>query len=238
MREVSRVATERRLLLSHGEACQILSALQSTAHLAGDIAELGVASGASAKLIAMHAGVRIVHLFDTIDGLPAPNSVDGRRFQHGEFKSQLESVKAYLGSFENVPFHAGLFPATVASVVGRSFSFVHLDADLNESTLAGLEFFYPRMVRDGIVISHDYLSADGVESGLQRVLSRQTGTPHGTGERLPVHGLEALTKGILVAAGTVRIGPKARGRGMLAINAAGANDSSSIKRPFGCQVLI
>jgi O-methyltransferase len=161
MREVSRVASERVLLLSHGEACQILSALRATEHLGGDIAELGVAYGASAKLIATHAAGRPVHLFDTFAGLPTPGAGDSEKFQSGDFVSSIESVKAYLDGL-NCNFHQGLFPATAATVQDRAFSFVHLDVDLYESTRAGLEFFYPRMKRGGILMSHDYLSATGV----------------------------------------------------------------------------
>ena len=37
-----------------------------------------------------------------------------------------------------------------------------MDVDLYESTKAGLEFFYPRMSRGGIIMSHDYPSLNGV----------------------------------------------------------------------------
>ena len=33
---------------------------------------------------------------------------------------------------------------------------MHLDADIYESTKTGLEFFYPRTVKGGMIISHDY----------------------------------------------------------------------------------
>ena len=42
------------------------------------------------------------------------------------------------------------------------FSFVHLDVDLYQSTKDGLAWFYPRLNRGGILISHDYSNADGV----------------------------------------------------------------------------
>src|SRR5207253_1034225 len=48
---VMRIARERTLLLSHGEACQLLACLESTGRVRGDVAELGVAYGASAKLL-------------------------------------------------------------------------------------------------------------------------------------------------------------------------------------------
>ena len=42
------------------------------------------------------------------------------------------------------------------------FSLVHLDADLYASTLADLEFFYPRMIPGGIIITHDFSTLPGV----------------------------------------------------------------------------
>jgi O-methyltransferase len=176
MQEVSRVASERVLLLSHGEACQILGALEASAHLPGDIAEFGVAYGASAKLIASHAGTRVVHLFDTFDGLPAPVQGDDSKFQAGDFRSQMESVQAYLAGL-NCRFHKGLFPTSAAPLARNIFSFVHLDVDLYESTRAGLEFFYPRLTRGGLLISHDYLSAEGVNRAFQEFFADKPERP-------------------------------------------------------------
>jgi len=155
--EIRRVRRERCLLLNYSEAAQILSALKATRHIEGDLAELGVAYGASARLIADHSTERMLHLFDTFEGLPAPADLDNVKFHTGQFRSELASVKRYLAD-SRVEFHKGLFPGTASVVADRRFSFVHLDVDLYESTLAGLEFFYPRMSRGGIIISHDYVA--------------------------------------------------------------------------------
>lgn len=165
LRDITRVNEERILLLNYGEACQILSALQATAHLPGDLAELGVAWGASAKLIASHSNGRTLHLFDTFDGLPAPSGVDSAKFSAGDFRSQLDDVENFLTG-HSCQFYKGFFPNTTGPAADRRFSFVHLDVDIYGSTLAGLEFFYPRLVRGGILISHDYLSADGVNKAM------------------------------------------------------------------------
>jgi O-methyltransferase len=159
---VVRVAEERTLLLSHGEACQLLACLESTDRVRGDVAELGVAYGASAKLLAMHlhAGKQL-HLFDTFEGLPQTTPADGVRFHAGEFQSNLEQVRQYVGT-ERVHYYPGLFPATATGLTDRLFSFVHLDADLYESTLAAFHFFYQRLSPGGIILCHDYPSASGV----------------------------------------------------------------------------
>lgn len=168
MRQVSRVASERTLLLNHAEACQIISAVRAVASVPGDMAELGVFAGASARLIADHMQPgKTLHLFDTFEGLPAVGELDAARFAAGEFSSTLESAREYLNTAESVRFHKGLFPQTAGAVEDTRFSFVHLDVDIYSSTLAGLEFFYPRMSKGGIIITHDFMSADGVTAAFR-----------------------------------------------------------------------
>ena len=161
MDRVTAVKKERPLLLSHCEACQLISAVTSTEKLGGAMAELGVAYGASAKLIGEFALRRTLHLFDTFDGLPETAEIDSPKFSAGDLRSKIEDVQEYLRGAD-VRFHKGLFPGTASAVEGETFSFVHLDADLYKSTLAGLEFFYPRMCPGAVLICHDYLTSQGV----------------------------------------------------------------------------
>jgi len=43
-----------------------------------------------------------------------------------------------------------------------------LDADLYESTMAGLEWFYPRLSKGGILVSHDYDTSNGVNLAFEQ----------------------------------------------------------------------
>jgi O-methyltransferase len=166
MDKVSAIKQERTLLLNHCEACQLISAVTVTEMLGGDMAELGVASGASAKLISDYAPSRTLHLFDTFDGLPDVTEADSPHFARGQYSSLVADVQEYLGG-RNVRFYKGLFPATAEPVKDNLFSFVHLDADLYESTIAGLQFFYPRMCPGAILICHDYLTSEGVNAAFR-----------------------------------------------------------------------
>ncbi len=176
MRTVSRIKAERAFLLGHGEACQIISAIHATSHIPGDVAELGEAWGASAKLILQYSQDRRLHLFDTFSGLPDPGKEDSAKFRAGGFRSDVDEVRDYLGSpaASRVSFYVGLFPDTAAAAADKRFSFVHLDADLYRSTLDGLKFFYPRMSPGGIIISHDYVSADGVNRAFLEFFADKT----------------------------------------------------------------
>jgi O-methyltransferase len=138
-----------------------------TRRLPGDIAELGVYRGGSAKLIASLKGEKRLHLFDTFEGMPEVRPDVDRFHASGDFAGDwLESTKRYLKNFSNIFYYKGLFPDS-AQELGKTptrFSLVHLDPDIYASTKAGLEFFYPRMVSGGIIIAHDYrnLACPGV----------------------------------------------------------------------------
>lgn len=166
MDRVTAIKRERAFLLNHCEACQLISAVTATEKLGGEMAELGVAFGASARLICDFAPGRTLHLFDTFEGLPAPGEADGSRFVEGAFRSRLEEVREYLDG-KRIRLHKGTFPETGEAVADHRFSLVHLDADLYESTLAGLEFFYPRMCPGGVLICHDYLTSNGVNTAVR-----------------------------------------------------------------------
>ena len=163
---VNQIKAERKSLLSHGDMCQIVSAVHATRGVPGDLVEFGVAYGASARIIAEFGGGRTLHLFDTFAGLPAPSAHDSDRFYEGSYSCSLPSVQQYLAGLP-CRYYEGFFPATAAPLENGRFSFVHLDVDLYESTLAGLNFFYPRMSPGGIIVSHDYQSAAGVDKAFK-----------------------------------------------------------------------
>lgn len=129
-----------------------------TQKLPGELAELGVYRGGSAKLLSLLKGDKELHLFDTFEGMPAVRpSVDLHRA--GDFAdTSLEGVQRYLSGFSRLVFYKGIFPESAKPLAAKptQFSFVHLDADIYEPTKAGLQFFYPRMVQGGVIISHDY----------------------------------------------------------------------------------
>ena len=166
MDRITALKRDRTLLLSHCEACQLIALVAAVEKVPGDMAEVGVAYGASAKLISEHAPHKTLHLFDTFEGLPDVSRQDSAKFAAGQFRSDLEDVKTFLNGAQ-ARFYKGLFPSTAEAVSDRTFSFVHIDVDLYSSTLAALEFFYPRLSPGGILLSHDHLSSDGVDQAFR-----------------------------------------------------------------------
>lgn len=151
------IKAENKMLLDNNEAYQLFMAVDITAKVEGDIAEVGSYMGGSAKLICEAKRDKTLHLFDTFEGLPDLSRWDDpSQFQKGNFVSSFDFVSAYLKSYPNVYLYKGLFPLTATPIAHTKFSFVHIDVDLYEATKASLEFFYPRMTKGGIIISHDY----------------------------------------------------------------------------------
>jgi hypothetical protein len=143
--------------------------------LDGDFAELGVYRGGSAKLIATLKGNKRLHLFDTFTGLPEVRpDVDVHKTSDFDDTS-LQSVQRYLSPYPNILFYPGFFPdsAKALAETHTRFAFVHLDVDIYESTKSGLEFFYPRMVPGGVILSHDYrnLGCPGVRRAYDEFFS-------------------------------------------------------------------
>ncbi len=170
-RLIRRVRSERRWLITTNEAFMVFACARAQSSLEGDLAEVGVYEGGSAKLICEAKQDRTFHVFDTFAGLPEPTGDDRLVHRAKLFSCSLESVSKYLGAYSNLHFYPGLFPDTAGPVTDRRFSFVHLDVDLYDSTLACLEFFYPRMVPGGVILSHDYSVLAGVKRAFSEFLT-------------------------------------------------------------------
>ena len=158
------ILRDKRSLMSAFEQYIVYSLAKSQAEKhAGTFAEVGVFKGASAKLISEVKGDRLFRLFDTFEGLPEASEHD--RFVHtaGRYAYSIDNVKAYLTSYQNLEYYQGIFPDSATGVPEDTYSFAHFDVDLYEGTLACLEYFYPRMVRGGVILSHDYSILAGVE---------------------------------------------------------------------------
>ena len=177
MRAIRRARAGRESLLSGNEAFTVFSLARSQSALPGEMAEVGVYQGVSAKLISEASGHAPLHLFDTFTGLPAPDADEHARMREGHYAASLPSVQAFLSECGNISYHQGLFPTTAAPCDGRRFSFVHLDVDLKSSTLDCLAFFYPRMVPGGIILSHDYSYLDGVRAAFAEFCAERPEQP-------------------------------------------------------------
>lgn len=137
----------------------------------GDAAELGVYRGGFARWINALLPERRLWLFDTFEGFdPAEAAGEGAGFREAHRNTGADRVLAALPHPERAVLRPGLFPATAAGLEGERFALVSLDADLEESSYAGLCFFLPRLSPGGYLLLHDYNNPGlpGVRRALER----------------------------------------------------------------------
>ena len=140
-------------------------------------AECGVFHGFSALLACRAAsalGHRYsgagFHLVDSFAGFAEPCAEDfilkqqtqdgavklAPAYQAGDAAAIFDEVQQILQAYPELTFHKGFIPAVLATLPEAQWSFIHIDVDMFEPTLASLDYFYPRMVNRGVIICDDY----------------------------------------------------------------------------------
>lgn len=145
--------------------------------VAGAFAEVGVYQGATSRFIMRCAPGRTLYLFDTFEGFPPEDREVENRGDARFRDTSEESVRQALGSADKVVICKGRFPETAAGIEGERFALVLLDLDVLNPTLAGLEFFYPRLVRGGYLFVHDYNSPESNSACRRAVTQFMAGKP-------------------------------------------------------------
>jgi len=131
----------------------------------GAAAELGVYKGDLAWQIEALMPERKLFLFDTFAGFDEADTAVESEMNYSAAEAAdfsdtaLSCVYERLRPDSNAEIRKGRFPETAAGLENESFAFVSLDADLYAPTLAGLDFFYPRLNAGGIILLHDYGSS-------------------------------------------------------------------------------
>lgn len=103
------------------------------------------------------------HVFDSFEGLSEINEIDkpwNRQIDESVLRKQfacgLDIVKNNLSEFSFIKFHKGWIPERFCDVDDLVFSFVNVDVDLAEPIRECLEFFFPRLINNGIIYLDDY----------------------------------------------------------------------------------
>jgi len=149
------------ILFSPGDLLNLWEHARVMRDHGGAFAEVGAFKGDSAEVVCKAKGEREFYVFEAFAGLRSGGATD-ERFRAGMFASNETDLRRRLEPYPNTTVIAGYFPETAAPITDMRFSYVHLDVDLYEDTLAALRFFYPRMLPGGRIISHDYGQCEGV----------------------------------------------------------------------------
>lgn len=152
----------------------------------GNLCDIGCWKGLSTYQIASYIknvkGKATLHIFDSFEGLSklGPNDIldekDNARISE-RFICTLDTVKENLKEFDFIKYHKGWIPDRFSEAKDEVFCFVHIDVDLYQPTLDSLEFFYPRLVKNGIIVFDDYGCYDfpGAKKAIDSYLDKLRG---------------------------------------------------------------
>jgi O-methyltransferase len=151
----------------------------------GDMAEVGVYRGFSARLIHHYVPDRNLYLFDTFAGfdqrdIKAEKTATGREEKTLSFSQTgvERALKNIAPQNKNVQVFPGYFPESVPEFLAvAKFAFVHLDADLYEPMMAGLNYFYHKISPGGFILAHDYNSWPGSRKAVREFFSNKPELP-------------------------------------------------------------
>jgi O-methyltransferase len=107
---------------------------------------------------------RKLYLFDTFQGYDARDlqkeaQIDGTKTESFDFRDvKKELVMERMPQKDQVILKEGWFPETAFDLEDETYSLVVLDAGLYQPTYSGMEYFFPRMNRGGVIIVCNYES--------------------------------------------------------------------------------
>jgi len=156
----------------------------------GSFVECGVWNGGSAAIIASVAKdnpERQIWLFDSWEGLPAPDDCDiqctGKKGESGMARGAMAAVKKILFeklklSLDRIHLAKGWFDKTIPdhrAGIG-SIALLHLDCDWYASVKICLEELFSNVVEGGIIVIDDYGEWAGCKKAVDEFLARESQT--------------------------------------------------------------
>lgn len=144
---------------------EMIANLINERHIEGHVAEFGVFRGKFSAVIRKKFPNKKLFLFDSFEGfrpeeanMEIENGYINSDFVNFFKDTSVEIALENIGTNENIIVRKGFFPKTAEGLENEKFAFVSIDVDLGDSIYAGLEWFYPRLSENGIIMLHDYNS--------------------------------------------------------------------------------
>lgn len=125
----------------------------------GCFAEFGVMKAGSLELLAKIHPDRKIYGIDGFNGLPEPSLEDVH--MKGDFAltetEYNDLVLFFAATYNKVEIIAGYSPDVFTFIPSdTTYSFIHCDVDLYSSVNDALDYFFPRLLPDGIMLFDDY----------------------------------------------------------------------------------
>lgn len=149
------------------ESLRLMAEWMTAQKVPGNVAEVGVYKGYFSRNINHYFPEKKLYLFDTFEGFKNEQLsayiddrmkalLDEQKDKNNYcINSDIEGMLSTFPNKNNCIVKKGFFPET-AKGVEDEFCLVSLDVDLYQGTKAGLEWFWPRMVKRGAIMVHDY----------------------------------------------------------------------------------
>ena len=138
--------------------------LKQTEKLEGDIIELGTYKGGNTIMMAYYLkqikSKKNIFGCDTFNGIPDPDEFVRNELGQGLFSNtSLDSVSQKVKKFkmdDKIDLIQGKFQDSLSKIQDSKFSLIFLDCCIYSAAKFGIEFAYPRLVNDGVMISQCY----------------------------------------------------------------------------------
>lgn len=157
-----------------GAALRRLTRRLNNLGIEGSVAELGCYKGDTSWQLNVLMPGRRLYLFDTFEGLDSRDLAKEAELGSPDPRAGIwkdakeEALMARMPMPELVTVKKGWFPETAFDLEGETFALALLDAGLYQPTFAGLEFFFPRMSRGGVIVLCGY--EDPEQPGIRKAL--------------------------------------------------------------------
>jgi O-methyltransferase len=155
-------------------------------HLEGDYVECGVwRGGMSAAISEILNENKTVHLFDSFEGLPKAEEIDGKEalewqkdiysasyFNNCSAEENYARQAMVLAKRENYRIYKGWFDQTLPDFKNQKIGILRLDGDWYSSVFVCLENLFPQVLNGGIIVLDDYHTWDGCSKAVHDYLSK------------------------------------------------------------------
>ena len=100
-----------------------------------------------------------IHLYDSWSAMKSEDLSETEKCNAGRYNTlNLERTKKNLDEFKNnIVYHHGYIPDTFSnSKTPRNIVYLHIDLNSTNPTIDTLDFFFPRLLKGGVIVFDDY----------------------------------------------------------------------------------
>jgi predicted O-methyltransferase YrrM len=130
--------------------------------LDSNFVEIGVYAGMSMFFMADYCTQSFIGI-DSFEGVSEPTpGVDTDYFKKGLLACDKSTADRYLSRFNNIDLIKGWVPDILETLPDIKYSLVHIDVDLYQPTKECIEYFWDKLLPNGVLVCDDFGSSKTV----------------------------------------------------------------------------